>query len=68
MYTTAEGFGKLSVPQNQVEYKKENPVCIPIAENSDKENGFVDLSRKLSVVEMKKKEETLPIGPQKTKN
>ena len=65
MYATAEGFGKISVPQNKME-KKDNEGN-GVAEKADKENGIVVFTRKTSVVDMKKKEETVPIGPQKTK-
>lgn len=67
MYTTAEGFGKQTVPQNKVDQKKENS-GVQNAEKQDKENGIVVFTRQASVVDMKKKEETMPIGPQKTKN
>jgi hypothetical protein len=66
MYATAEGFGKISVPQNKLDQKKDSEGN-GVAEKHDKENGIVVFTRKTSVVDMKKKEETVPIGPQKTK-
>ena len=66
MYATAEGFGKVTIPSNKLD-RKESQVS-GVAEKHDKENGIVVFTRKASVVDMKKKEETtIPIGPQKTK-